>query len=105
MSGSGIAGNGVKVSKITEDDSDFNLVYDPTDPDANADGYVQKPNVDPLKEMVDLVSMAIVYLICCILSVLSILNLKRRNCINHIHSPTFRFLTPSSAFPLWHSSP
>ncbi|MFD0131664.1 flagellar basal body rod C-terminal domain-containing protein, partial [Bacillus subtilis] len=29
---------------------------DPTDPDANADGYVQKPNVDPLKEMVDLVS-------------------------------------------------
>lgn len=49
--------------------------------------------------------LAIVYLICCILSVLSILNLKRRNCINHIHSPTFRFLTPSSAFPLWHSSP
>ncbi|MGG4112400.1 flagellar basal body rod protein FlgC [Bacillus subtilis] len=56
MSGSGNAGNGVKVSNITEDDSDFNLVYDPTDPDANADGYVQKPNVDPLKEMVDLVS-------------------------------------------------
>ncbi len=56
MSGSGNAGNGVKVSKITEDDSDFNLVYDPTDPDANAEGYVQKPNVDPLKEMVDLVS-------------------------------------------------
>ncbi|EXF53106.1 flagellar basal body rod protein FlgC [Bacillus subtilis] len=56
MSGSGNAGNGVKVSKITEDDSDFTLVYDPTDPDANAEGYVQKPNVDPLKEMVDLVS-------------------------------------------------
>ncbi|MCO4850830.1 flagellar basal body rod protein FlgC [Bacillus vallismortis] len=56
MSGSGNAGNGVKVSKITEDGSDFNLVYDPTNPDANAEGYVQKPNVDPLKEMVDLVS-------------------------------------------------
>ncbi|MHA6486554.1 flagellar basal body rod protein FlgC [Bacillus cabrialesii] len=56
MSGSGNAGNGVKVSKIAEDDSDFNLVYDPANPDANAEGYVQKPNVDPLKEMVDLVS-------------------------------------------------
>ncbi|MCY8464497.1 flagellar basal body rod protein FlgC [Bacillus atrophaeus] len=53
---SGDAGNGVKVTKITEDDSDFNLVYDPTNPDANEEGYVQKPNVDPLKEMVDLVS-------------------------------------------------
>ncbi|MCC2931470.1 MULTISPECIES: flagellar basal body rod protein FlgC [Bacillus] len=56
MSGSGNVGNGVKVTKITEDNSDFNLVYDPTNPDANAEGYVQKPNVDPLKEMVDLVS-------------------------------------------------
>ncbi|MEC1602508.1 MULTISPECIES: flagellar basal body rod protein FlgC [Bacillus] len=56
MSGSGNVGNGVKVTKITEDNSDFNLVYDPSDPDANAEGYVQKPNVDPLKEMVDLVS-------------------------------------------------
>ncbi|KAA6452366.1 flagellar basal body rod protein FlgC [Bacillus atrophaeus] len=53
---SGDAGNGVKVTKITEDDSDFNLVYDPTNPDANEEGYVRKPNVDPLKEMVDLVS-------------------------------------------------
>ncbi|MEC1738010.1 flagellar basal body rod protein FlgC [Bacillus mojavensis] len=56
MSGSGNVGNGVKVTKITEDNSDFNLVYDPTNPDANAEGYAQKPNVDPLKEMVDLVS-------------------------------------------------
>ncbi|MEC1749344.1 flagellar basal body rod protein FlgC [Bacillus mojavensis] len=56
MSGSGNVGNGGKVTKITEDNSDFNLVYDPTNPDANAEGYVQKPNVDPLKEMVDLVS-------------------------------------------------
>ncbi len=28
------------------------IVYDPENPDANKDGYVQKPNVDPLKEMV-----------------------------------------------------
>lgn len=56
MNGIGSAGNGVKVSAVTEDPSAFNLVYDPENPDANKDGYVQKPNVDPLKEMVDLVS-------------------------------------------------
>jgi flagellar basal-body rod protein FlgC len=49
-------GNGVKVTKIIEDESPFKLVYDPTHPDANRDGYVQLPNVDPLKEMVDLIS-------------------------------------------------
>ncbi|MES5395245.1 flagellar basal body rod protein FlgC [Bacillus amyloliquefaciens] len=56
MNGIGSAGNGVKVSAVTEDPSAFNLVYDPENSDANKDGYVQKPNVDPLKEMVDLVS-------------------------------------------------
>lgn len=49
-------GNGVKVTKIEEDDSPFQLVYDPTHPDANEEGYVQMPNVDPLREMVDLMS-------------------------------------------------
>jgi len=50
-------GNGVKVSQIKEDaETPFKLVYDPTHPDANADGYVSMPNVDPLKEMVDLMS-------------------------------------------------
>ncbi|MCL6587444.1 MAG: flagellar basal body rod protein FlgC [Anoxybacillus sp.] len=49
-------GDGVKVTKIVEDQTPFKLVYDPTNPDANKDGYVQLPNVDPLKEMVDLMS-------------------------------------------------
>lgn len=50
-------GNGVKVSQIKEDtETPFKLVYDPTHPDADADGYVSMPNVDPLKEMVDLMS-------------------------------------------------
>jgi len=50
-------GNGVKVTRISEDrETPFKLVYDPTHPDANADGYVNMPNVDPLKEMVDLMS-------------------------------------------------
>lgn len=50
-------GNGVKVSSIKEDtETPFKLVYDPTNPDANAEGYVEMPNIDPLKEMVDLIS-------------------------------------------------
>ena len=42
-------GNGVKVTNIVEDDTPFELVYDPEHPDANEEGYVQMPNVDPLK--------------------------------------------------------
>ena len=50
-------GNGVKVSEIKEDtETPFKLVYDPTHPDANEEGYVQMSNVDLLKEMVDLIS-------------------------------------------------
>ena len=49
-------GNGVKVTNIIEDDTPFELVYDPEHPDANEDGYVKMPNVDPLREMVDLMS-------------------------------------------------
>lgn len=47
---------GVKVSKVTEDQSPFVSVYDPTHPDANADGYVQMPNVNSLEEMTNLIS-------------------------------------------------
>ncbi|WP_391121234.1 flagellar basal body rod protein FlgC [Psychrobacillus sp. L3] len=50
-------GNGVKVGSIKEDlETPLKLVYDPTHMDANADGYVEMPNVDPLREMVDLIS-------------------------------------------------
>jgi len=50
-------GNGVKVTKIGEDnETPFKLVYNPSHPDANEDGYVEMPNVDLLKEMVDLIS-------------------------------------------------
>ena len=49
-------GNGVKVTRYNEDDAPFKQVYDPEHPDANDEGYVQMPNVDPLREMVDLMS-------------------------------------------------
>lgn len=48
--------SGVKVTGIQEDQEPFKLVYNPTHPDANADGYVQMPNVDIAKEMVDMIS-------------------------------------------------
>ncbi|WP_082087902.1 flagellar basal body rod protein FlgC [Domibacillus indicus] len=51
------AGGGVKVTRIVEDTETPNkLVYDPEHPDANEEGYVNMPNVDPLREMVDLMS-------------------------------------------------
>ncbi|GAA0365019.1 flagellar basal body rod protein FlgC [Bacillus horti] len=47
---------GVKVTRIVEDQAPFKLVYDPDHPDANEEGYVSLPNVDIAKEMVDLMS-------------------------------------------------
>ena len=44
---------GVRVAEIVEDQSDFRLVYDPTHPDADEDGYVEMPNIDSIKEMTD----------------------------------------------------
>ena len=49
-------GQGVKISKIVEDDTPFKLKYEPGHPDADENGYVKMPNVDTIKEMVDLIS-------------------------------------------------
>ena len=53
--GGGAAG-GVSVSGIVEDQTPNRLVYDPSHPDANAQGYVSMPNVNPVTEMVDLIT-------------------------------------------------
>ncbi|MCK1992483.1 flagellar basal body rod protein FlgC [Peribacillus muralis] len=50
-------GNGVKVTEIVKDKTPFKLDYNPDHPDANEAGYVEMPNVDPLREMVDLMSV------------------------------------------------
>lgn len=50
------ASNGVEVGGIVEDTTSTRLVYDPSHPDANAQGYVAMPNVNPVTEMVDLIS-------------------------------------------------
>lgn len=46
----------VRVVRIEEDPSPFRLVYDPSHPDADEDGYVRFPNVNVLREMVDLIN-------------------------------------------------
>ncbi|MFH5183166.1 flagellar basal body rod protein FlgC [Paenibacillus sp. TAB 01] len=50
------AGEGVKVTKVIDDTSPFKQVYNPTHPDADENGFVMMPNVDVLKEMVDMIS-------------------------------------------------
>lgn len=52
---------GVRVVEIAEDQSDFKLKYDPTDPDANEEGYVELPNVDLVKEITDAMAASQAY--------------------------------------------
>jgi flagellar basal-body rod protein FlgC len=45
----------VLVDKIVRDDKEFNMKYEPNHPDADANGYVAYPNINPVVEMADLV--------------------------------------------------
>lgn len=47
---------GVQVTGIVADPSPPRRVYDPGHPDADAQGYVTLPNVNPVTEMVDLIT-------------------------------------------------
>ncbi len=49
-------GGGVRVKAIREDTSPFRRVYEPSNPDADKDGYVNYPNVNVVAEMVDMIS-------------------------------------------------
>ena len=49
-------GEGVRAVGIVEDDQQGPLVYDPSHPDANEEGYVEKPNVNIVSEMVDMIT-------------------------------------------------
>jgi flagellar basal-body rod protein FlgC len=51
----------VRVVEIRESNEPFRLVYDPTNPRANQEGYVQKPNVELVKEMVDMITAVRTY--------------------------------------------
>ncbi|MCP4646037.1 MAG: flagellar basal body rod protein FlgC [bacterium] len=47
---------GVKVKRIVSDPSPLRRIYEPGHPDADAEGYVEYPNVDLSVEMVNLVA-------------------------------------------------
>ena len=53
---SSYTGSGVKVSQIFEDTTtEMNMVYDPSHPDADEDGYVTYPNVNTVTEMTNMI--------------------------------------------------
>ncbi|KAA0257046.1 flagellar basal body rod protein FlgC [Deferribacter autotrophicus] len=45
---------GVKVEKVIEDEKPPVLKYEPGHPDANEEGYVAYPNINPIEEMVNM---------------------------------------------------
>jgi flagellar basal-body rod protein FlgC len=54
-----VAGNeatGVRVTQVVEDQTAPKLLYDPKHPLADAQGYVATPNVNPVEEMVNMIS-------------------------------------------------
>lgn len=54
-------GMGVKVSQVVESAAPLRMNFDPKNPAANADGYVAMPNVNPVEEMVNMISASRAY--------------------------------------------
>ncbi|MCO4783640.1 MAG: flagellar basal body rod protein FlgC [Candidatus Cloacimonetes bacterium] len=59
--GESFNGSGVRVAEILEDKSKFKTIYDPSHPHANEKGYVDLPNVNVVKEMVDMITASRAY--------------------------------------------
>ena len=57
--GNGMAG--VEAVGIVSDRSPDRLVYDPTNPEADGSGYVHMPNIEVVKEMVDMMAASRAY--------------------------------------------
>lgn len=56
MMTAGTTGNGVKVTQIVKDNhTPMKLVYDPSHPDANEEGYVTYSNVNTVTEMTNMI--------------------------------------------------
>ena len=56
MFGADPASAGVAVSQVVQDNSAPRRVHDPQNPAADADGFVTLPNVNPIEEMVNMIS-------------------------------------------------
>ena len=58
----GYKGQGVKVTSVFEDqETPMNMVYDPSHPDADENGYVTYPNVNIVMEMTNLIDASRAY--------------------------------------------
>ena len=58
----GYSGQGVKVDGVYEDtETEMNMVYDPSHPDADENGYVTYPNVNIITEMTNLIDASRAY--------------------------------------------
>ncbi len=55
------AASGVSIAEVVESNAPPVLRYDPSHPDANTEGYVAYPNINPLSEMVDLMGASRAY--------------------------------------------
>ena len=56
------SGDGVKVTGVYEDNkTEMKMVYDPSHPDADENGYVTYPNVDTVTEMTNLIDASRAY--------------------------------------------
>ncbi len=51
----------VKADEVVDPDSSFRLVYDPSHPQADEDGYVKMPDVEIINEMVDMMTATRAY--------------------------------------------
>lgn len=61
-SGYGYSGQGVKVDGVYEDmETELHMVYDPSHPDADENGYVSYPNVNIITEMTNLIDASRAY--------------------------------------------
>jgi flagellar basal-body rod protein FlgC len=56
LDGAGTELHGVRVAEIAEDDGPGRRVFSPSHPDADADGFVTLPDVNPIHEVVNLMS-------------------------------------------------
>ena len=60
MGGSNIP-SGVQVDSVSESENPTRIIYDPSHPDADKDGYVEVPNVNVVEEMVNMVNASRAY--------------------------------------------
>jgi flagellar basal-body rod protein FlgC len=61
LGGQAQAPGGVEVTGIVSENVPDQLVYDPGNPQANAQGYVKEPNIQPVTEMTNMISESNAY--------------------------------------------